>query len=36
MDKYKKAIVLDMDETLEHGMFKKQYSFNEEDLIMVL
>lgn len=36
MDKYKKVIVLDMDETLEHGMFKKQYSFNEEDLIMVL
>lgn len=36
MEKYKKAIILDMDETLEHGMFKKKYSFNEEDLIMVL
>ena len=36
MEKYKKVIVLDMDETLEHGMFKKKYSFNEEDLIMVL
>ena len=36
MKKYKKVVVLDMDETLEHGMFKKQYSFNEDDLIMVL
>ena len=34
MEKYKKAIILDMDETLEHGMFKKKYSFNEEDLII--
>ena len=32
----KKAIVLDMDGTLEHGMFKKTASLDESDLIMIL
>lgn len=36
MQNKKRAIILDMDETLEHGIFKGQYGFKSKDAMMVL
>lgn len=36
MEKKKRAIILDMDETLEHGIHKREYGFIENDAMMVL